>query len=383
MGKRWDTPGALVERPPDRSVKWDQVAGNHNPSNQFDAARTLRSEGAKFRGWLSDRLAEALRVAKPGAHLLCWAIPRTSHWTGTAIEDAGWVIEDVITHIFGTGFPKHKSKLKPGAEHWILATKPGGAKWLNVDGCRIGTTVETWPSSRSYAPGQMQPGHNGKTEQTGPAPAGRWPANICLSHSPGCVEVGTRLVKTGMGFRNVTDEQSKRATFPVACNGEDRGYADPDGRETVAEWRCVENCPVRLLDEQAGERKSGGKSGTHYNCKAETNIYGGGLNEQTSPLYSDSGNASRFFYVAKASKADRGEGNKHPTCKNTNLMSWLARLVCPPGGTVFDPFMGSGSTGVASIREGFGFIGIEQEAEYFATAKRRLKAAQAKEPLFA
>ncbi len=165
--------------------------------------------------------------------------------------------------------------------------------------------------------------------------------------------------------------------------GNEFGYADPDGRETVAEFRCVDGCPILALDTQAGERKSGGKPGARYNCKAETKIYGGGLNEQTSPLYSDSGNASRFFYVAKASKADRGEGNKHPTCKNTNLMSWLARLVCPPGGTVFDPFMGSGSTGVASIREGFGFIGIEQEAEYFATAKRRLKAAQAKEPLFA
>lgn len=82
--------------------------------------------------------------------------------------------------------------------------------------------------------------------------------------------------------------------------------------------------------------------------------------------------AQRFFYSAKASKADRGEGNNHPTVKPTSLMQWLCRLVTPPGGVVLDPFMGSGSTGKAAHLEGFKFVGIEREEEYFEIAKRRV-----------
>ena len=87
------------------------------------------------------------------------------------------------------------------------------------------------------------------------------------------------------------------------------------------------------------------------------------------------GSAARFFYCAKASKRDRGEGNRHPTVKPTDLMRYLCRLVTPPGGTVLDPFMGSGSTGKAAMLEGFRFIGIEREAEYVEIAKARIQAA--------
>jgi site-specific DNA-methyltransferase (adenine-specific) len=86
----------------------------------------------------------------------------------------------------------------------------------------------------------------------------------------------------------------------------------------------------------------------------------------------DSGSAARFFYCAKASKADRGEGNTHPTVKPTDLMRYLCRLVTPPDGIVLDPFMGSGSTGKAAILEGFQFIGIERDAEYLAIAEARI-----------
>jgi site-specific DNA-methyltransferase (adenine-specific) len=87
--------------------------------------------------------------------------------------------------------------------------------------------------------------------------------------------------------------------------------------------------------------------------------------------YNDSGSAARFFYCAKASKAERGEGNNHPTVKPVALMRYLCRLVTPPGGTVLDPFMGSGSTGIAAVLEGFGFIGIERELEYLEIARAR------------
>lgn len=84
------------------------------------------------------------------------------------------------------------------------------------------------------------------------------------------------------------------------------------------------------------------------------------------------GSASRFFYCAKTSRKDRGEGNIHPTVKPTDLMAYLCRLVTPPGGVVLDPFMGSGSTGKAAIREGFRFIGIEMDADYLAIAEARI-----------
>jgi site-specific DNA-methyltransferase (adenine-specific) len=99
-------------------------------------------------------------------------------------------------------------------------------------------------------------------------------------------------------------------------------------------------------------------------------------------IVGDSGSAARFFYCAKASKADRGDDNNHPTVKPTDLMRYLCRLVTPPGGTVLDPFAGSGSTGKAAALEGFRFIGIEREAEYVEIARARIAAAVARAGLF-
>jgi site-specific DNA-methyltransferase (adenine-specific) len=86
----------------------------------------------------------------------------------------------------------------------------------------------------------------------------------------------------------------------------------------------------------------------------------------------DSGSAARFFYCARASSSDRGDGNTHPTVKPTELMRYLCKLVTPPNGTILDPFMGSGSTGVAATAEGFSFIGIEKEPAYFDIAQKRI-----------
>ena len=88
----------------------------------------------------------------------------------------------------------------------------------------------------------------------------------------------------------------------------------------------------------------------------------------------DTGSAARFFYCTKTSKAERGEGNSHPTVKPIALMRYLCKLVTPPGGVVLDPFMGSGSTGLAAIREGFEFIGIELNPDYIKMANSRLLA---------
>lgn len=98
----------------------------------------------------------------------------------------------------------------------------------------------------------------------------------------------------------------------------------------------------------------------------------GNTDEKGSTFRGDSGSAARFFYCARASKAERGDGNTHPTVKPLALMRWLVRLATPPGGTVLDPFMGSGSTGVAALSEGFQFIGIEREPAYAEMANRRI-----------
>jgi site-specific DNA-methyltransferase (adenine-specific) len=244
--------------------------------------------------------------------------------------------------------------LKPAFEPVVVARKPligtvaenvllHGTGGLNIDGTRIGTTVETWPSSRSYAPGEMQPGHVEETQSTGQAPSGRWPSNVML------------------------DEFT-----------------------------------AGLVDEQSGVSKS-----TPSARKEETHseeIYGKGLGNWSGSSHSDTGGASRFFYVAKASKRDRNEGldelpevrhsdrekddgvggdnprnrsnasrsNFHPTVKPTNLMRQLVRLVTPPGGLVLDPFTGSGSTGKAAILEGFEFIGVELTEDYLPIIEGRL-----------
>ena len=387
--------------------------------------RNARAESMQsFGTWCEAWAAEALRVAKPGAHLLAFGGTRTYHRLACAIEDAGWEIRDCVMWVYGSGFPKShdvskaidkaagaergrqtvRSKsvstcyaqdewtrlnagtvldseaitpeaaqwsgwgtaLKPAWEPIIVARKPlcgtvaenvlkHGTGGINVDGCRVGTTVETWPATRSYAPGQMQPGHSGATQSTGAAPAGRWPANVIHDGSDEVVGL-----------------------FPETTSGSRKA-----GRHVVA----------------------GG-----------ANAYAGGWCEGDMPeIVGDTGSAARFFYCAKASKADRDEGcegleaqsvvrmatqngasgvpskamerfatvsrNHHPTVKPTALMRYLCRLVTPPGGVVLDPFTGSGSTGKAAIMEGFRFIGIEREAEYVEIAKARIGAAEATQPM--
>jgi site-specific DNA-methyltransferase (adenine-specific) len=103
-------------------------------------------------------------------------------------------------------------------------------------------------------------------------------------------------------------------------------------------------------------------------------IYGKYADIQSIRGHNDNGgSAARFFYCAKANKADRGEANNHPTVKPTDLMRYLCRLVTPPNGIVLDPFNGSGSTGCAAILEGFQYIGIERETEYIAISEKRIQ----------
>jgi DNA modification methylase len=321
--------------------------------------------------------AKALRVAKPGAHLLAFGGTRTYHRLACAIEDAGWEIRDCVMWVYGSGFPKsHNMKgewsgwgtaLKPAWEPIIVARKPlvgtvaenvltHGTGAINVDGCRVGTEGGTQKGSKPQGDGRgiYGAGLHGACEIK-QLNAGRWPANLIHDGSEEVVGL-----------------------FPAKVKG--------------GTWNRT-----------AGAR--------HFHNDGEPTGY------QTSGSDGTTGSAARFFYCAKASKADRDEGceglerrtwqehgyrdnatshlspragagrtslsrNHHPTVKPTALMRYLCRLVTPPGGIVLDPFTGSGSTGKGAVLEGFQFIGIEREAEYVEIAKARIGAATPKGTLF-
>jgi len=369
------------------------------PSDSFDALVTDPPAGIAFMGkewdhdkggrdqwiaWLEKIMTACFRVMKPGGHGLVWALPRTSHWTATALENAGFEVRDIVVHIFGTGFPKsldvskaldkmagakreiiapprytrgkarqsysetrkvsydypsqpvtapatdlskqwegYGTALKPAAEHWILIRKPlegtvaqnvskHGCGGLNIDGCRIVTSEITGRKVYESKGWKNTSGMTGSVTEDWKK--GRWPANLILDEEAG-----------------------------------------------------------RLLDEQSGVTKGTGGASSGVTALGQ----GSGWNQHNNRIteivrHNDLGGVSRFFYCSKASRKERGEGNDHPTVKPLALMRYLCRLVTPKGGHVLDPFMGSGTTGLACQHEGFDFTGIELSVEYLQIAKQRM-----------
>lgn len=310
------------------------------------------------------------RVLKPGAHLLAFGGTRTFHRMACAIEDAGFELRDTIMWVYGSGFPKSHNQegewagwgtaLKPAWEPIIVARKPLDGtvsgnlnKWgvgaLNIDGCRVDfTSAEDEEEEEAknknrhsdFGSGPMTNQVFGKfaKNRDNYDPIGRWPANLIHDGSADVL-----------------------AAFPVSKSS-------------------------------AGKPRSG-KSGNGWGMHA------------TGAEYNDSGSAARFFYCAKASREDRNDGladfeekpllwsagtqnpgsfqsegtkkkaqNPHPTVKPTPLMEYLCRLPTPPGGTILDPYAGSGSTGRGALLGGFNFIGIEQDASYVDIARARVAA---------
>lgn len=274
---------------------------------------------------------EALRVAKPGAHLLAFGGTRTFHRLTCAIEDAGWEIRDCLMWVYGSGFPKSKNiggglgtALKPAWEPIILARAPlagtvaatvceHGTGALNIDGCRIGG--EPWTAHDATGLAKTKFFTVGETPviHKEPHALGRWPANLIHDGSDEVIEL---FPKTGGGDKRGDCSGTRPGGF--ANIGADRGDGTPNAR-----------------------------------------------------VYADTGSAARFFYCAKASRAERGEGNVHPTVKPLALMRYLCRLITPPGGLVLDPFAGSGSTLLTAVAEGFAAVGIEKDPTYAEIARQR------------
>ena len=145
-------------------------------------------------------------------------------------------------------------------------------------------------------------------------------------------------------------------------------YADADPR-----GRFPANVMHDGSDVIVNEFPEGAKGSTTPRNRGTVGMFG--MPNDATPEYADEGSAARFFYCPKTSKSERhnGDANTHPTVKPVDLMRYLCRLVTPKGGTVLDPFMGSGSTGMAAKDEGFDFIGIEKEKEYFDICESRIK----------
>lgn len=315
------------------------------PANSVDAIITDPPYEIGFMGkkWDNTGVAfdpdtwrAALDVLKPGGHLLAFGGARTYHRMACAIEDAGFEIRDQIMWVYGSGFPKG-SNPKPAHEPIVVARKPfkgterdnvalHGVGGLMIEACRVPTDENL--NGGAYSGTLRQRDEYSSTDTAAGAvslsrlnrgvgefvqPTGRWPANL---------------------IHDGSDEVM--SAFPEA--------------------------PGQLA-----------KASTSDTQRAGQNVYGvmaRGSNGQEPRA--DAGSAARFFYCAKSSKSDRGEGNTHPTVKPQALMRYLCKLATPAGGLVLDPFMGSGSTGKAALAEGFRFIGIEKDEGHFAIAQARI-----------
>lgn len=348
------------------------------PDNSVDSIVTDPPYGLSFMGkkWDYDVpgveiWAECLRVLKPGGHLLAFAGTRTQHRMVVRIEDAGFEIRDMIAWVYGSGFPKSLDVSKAidkaaGAEREVLGTvDPRGT----FDGReRKSAAVNTnWRG----AEGRDDVRDLSQKQITAPATdaARQWqgwgtalkPAlePITVARKPLVCTVAANVLEHGTGALNIDGCRVEASATDIA---------------RAAVPQPAFNSPTgAIYNMKTGE----GRNGERFDMSAgrwPANLIHDGSDDVVAGFPDSNGSAARFFYAAKASKKDRGDGNTHPTVKPTDLMAYLCRLVTPPGGVVLDPFMGSGSTGKAAMREGFRFIGIERDSEYVEIAKGRINA---------
>lgn len=332
------------------------------PANSIDSIVTDPPYGLEFMGKGWDRgvpsvefWTEALRVLKPGGHLLAFGGTRTFHRLTVAIEDSGFEIRDCLGWIYGSGFPKSHNISKAidkaaGAEREAIGKgqsgPAAGMQNLGPSGIKGGEFEITAPATPEAA----------EWAGWGTALKPAWEP-IILARKPLAGTVAENVLEFRTGGLNI---DGARVGEPLSYASNKPGITSAKG------WNA--NNMISLP-----ERKVSGRW--------PANILHDGSEEAIGIFPEEaSGSAARFFYCAKASKADREAGNIHPTVKPSALMRYLCRLVTAPGGLILDPFAGSGSTGKAAIAEGFRFVGAELDPAYAEIARARCEAAAAKLP---
>lgn len=321
---------------------------------------------------------ECLRVLKPGGHILAFGGSRTWHRLAVAIEDAGFEMRDSIAWLYGSGFPKSHNVGN------AIDKKLG----MGNRGHAISSGSQIHPTTGKARPnGELLPKYEGRT------PEGKkwdgWGTALKPAHEPIVVArkpvegtVANNVLTYGTGALNI--DGTRVGTETITINTFDNGakpFGDAIGepytsKESQGRWPAniiLDEYTAELLDEQSGLVKGAVGMKKHTGYTFDVGYHEGQRFTQGKP---DIGGASRFFYVAKANKKDRNEGevvNTHPTVKPTALMQYLVRLVTPENGIVLDPFTGSGSTGKAAILENKQFIGIELTEEYLPIIAGRLE----------
>lgn len=373
------------------------------PDNSVDAIVTDPPYELGFmgKGWDKSGVAnsvemwrEALRVLKPGGHLLAFSGSRTYHRMAVAIEDAGFEVRDQIMWLYGSGFPKSLDVSK-AIDGKLTTGRSDSIALREVNETRPGEPTIRSQSQNGHAGfvGSGDVGPSVKRDTPATEAARQWqgwgtalkPAHepIVVARKPLVGTVAENVLAHGTGAINVdgcrVEGQKAGGSGNLAAwremEGRDDLPAAPAFDTTQGRWpaNVIHDGSDEVLEAFPQAPGQMAKASTINTQRAGQNTYGvmaRGSNGQEPR--GDAGSAARFFYCAKASKADRGTENNHPTVKPTELMRYLCRLVTPPGGVVLDPFMGSGSTGKAAVLEGFRFIGIDMTAEYVAIARGRI-----------
>jgi site-specific DNA-methyltransferase (adenine-specific) len=353
------------------------------PDDSVDAVVTDPPYGLAFMGkrWDYDVpsievWAECLRILKPGGHLLAFAGTRTQHRMAVRIEDAGFEIRDMIAWVYGSGFPKSLDVSKAidkaaGAEREVTGQRMGdvGIQGGNFAGNTRRGVIEL----------RDQPATESAKQWSGWGTALK-PAlePITVARKPLCGTVAENVLQYGTGGINVDGCRVGTEVLPETIAGQaqigtfERGVMITP--ERTGRW------PANLIHD-GSEEVTGlfPETGPAKQADRGKGIDGATFRHATGSEsgirgHDDSGgSAARFFYTAKADKADRGHGNNHPTVKPQALMRYLVRLVCQPGGVVLDPFGGSGTTAAAARLEQCRSILCELSAEYCDIAVERLR----------
>ena len=378
------------------------------PDGSIDLILTDPPYGLKFMGKDWDHgvpgvqfWEQILRVAKPGAHLMAFGGTRTFHRLAVAIEDAGWEIRDTLMWVYGSGFPKSLDVSKAidraaGAEREVVGQRNpyfdggkranytaasgnvyGGYKAIVMEDGTIPITAPATDAAKQW-------------EGWGTALKPAWEP-IILARKPLIGTIAENVLKYGTGAINVKGcrvENTKRVPNGISTEKSQYVYNGGWGKETgkesghnpdIGRWpanlihdgsdEVVELFPVNVRGAIPGTQKRGKKtqSDRNNNVSYATRFY-----QKISGYKEETGSAARFFYCAKASRKERGKGNTHPTVKPLKLIEYLITLGLPPGGTVLDPFCGSGTTALACKELGRNYICIEKELEYYQIACNRL-----------